>query len=161
MSVFYQSHENLINYLDSFMFGAGIPGAVIIVVTTMTIITAMKIRQAAEWRGRTSSASGSSSSSSSSSISPREIALTKMLIGSSVLFHRVRFSPRLVPCGLAVSAGDERWTSPPEPLPGRSMVPGAILLRELDVHHLRVLHHGNSLQRNVSVIVQKEDGGQS
>ena len=86
VSVFYQSHENLINYLDSFMFGAGIPWAVIIVVTTMTIITAMKIRQAAEWRGRTSSASGSSSSFSSSSISPREIALTKMLIGSSVLF---------------------------------------------------------------------------
>ena len=86
-SVFYLNHEWFINYLDSFVYGTGIPVVMIIVVTTMTIITAMKIRQAAEWRGRTSSASGSSSSSSSSSsISPREIALTKMLIGSSVLF---------------------------------------------------------------------------
>ena len=85
-SVFYLNHERFISYLDSFVYGAGIPGVMIIVVTTTTIITAMKIRQAAEWRGRTSSASGSSSSSSSSSMSPREIALTKMLIGNSVLF---------------------------------------------------------------------------
>ena len=42
----------------------------------------MKIRQAALWRAGTSS----TSSSSSLSISPREVALTKMLIGNSVLF---------------------------------------------------------------------------
>ena len=79
---FYRKHEELINYLDSFVYGAGIPAVVVIVVNTTTIITAMKIRQAAAWRAGTSSASGSSSSS----ISPREVALTKMLIGSSVLF---------------------------------------------------------------------------
>ena len=79
---FYRNHEKLINFLDSFVYGVGIPGVMVIVVTTTTIITAMKIRQAAAWRAGTSSASGSSSSS----ISPREVALTKMLIGSSVLF---------------------------------------------------------------------------
>ena len=73
---FYKNHETIINYLDSFVYGACIPGAVMIIVTTTTIITAMKIREAALWRAGTSSLS----------ISPREVALTKMLIGSSVLF---------------------------------------------------------------------------
>ena len=81
---FYLQHEQLINYLDGFVYGAAIPGFVVVVVTTTTIITAMKIRQAAAWRASTSSASGSSSSSSS--ISPQELALTKMLIGIAVLF---------------------------------------------------------------------------
>ena len=80
---FYQNQEKLINYLDSFVYGAGIPGMMIIVVTTTTITTAMKIRQAAAWRAGTSSGGGNSSSSS---ISRREVALTKMLIGISVLF---------------------------------------------------------------------------
>ena len=85
---FYRNHPELVNYLDSFVYGSGIPGTVMIVVTTTTIITAMKIRQAATWRAGTSSANGSSSSSSSSSpaISSNELALTRMLIGTSVLF---------------------------------------------------------------------------
>ena len=80
-SQFYRKNR-LIFYVDSFVFGAGIPVVVIVVVTAATIITAMKIRQAALWRAGTSLAS----SRSSLSISPREVALTKMLIGSSVLF---------------------------------------------------------------------------
>ena len=79
---FYRKHDHLVSYLDGFVYGAGIPGLAISVVTTTTIITAMKIRQAAAWRAGTSSASGGSSSP----MSPREVALTKMLIGSSVLF---------------------------------------------------------------------------
>ena len=82
---FYKKHEKLINYLDGFMYGAGIPTVTVTVVTITTIITAVKIREAAAWRAGTSSASGHSSSSSSS-ISPQELALTKMLIGISVLF---------------------------------------------------------------------------
>ena len=84
-SEFYRKRELLINYLDGFVYGAGIPVVMITVVTTTTIITAVKVRQAAAWRAGTSSASGSSSSSSSS-ISPQELALTRMLIGISVLF---------------------------------------------------------------------------
>ena len=84
-SEFYRNHELLINYLDGFVYGAGIPVVMITVVAATTIITAVKIRQAAAWRAGTSSASGSSSSSSSS-ISPQELALTKMLIGIAVLF---------------------------------------------------------------------------
>ena len=82
---FYKKHQQIIKYLDSFVYGAGIPVVMIIVVTTTTITTAMKIRQAATWRAGSSSAS-SSSSASLSSISPKELALTKMLIGVSVLF---------------------------------------------------------------------------
>ena len=84
-SEFYRKRELLINYLDGFVYGAGIPVVMITVVTTTTIITAVKVRQAAAWRAGTSSARGSSSSSSSL-ISPQELALTKMLIGISVLF---------------------------------------------------------------------------
>ena len=88
---FYQQNKKLFLYLDSFVFGAAIPVVVILVVTTTTIITAAKIRQAALWRAGTSSASSSSNNNNSSSttpplISPKEIALTKMLIANSVLF---------------------------------------------------------------------------
>ena len=85
-SEFYRNHETLINYLDGFVYGAGIPVVMVTVVVATTIITAVKIRQAATWRAVTSSARDSSSSSSSSSISPQELALTKMLIGIAVLF---------------------------------------------------------------------------
>ena len=83
-------------FLDTFVFGIGIPSVVVTVVTATTIITSLKIRQAAAWRAGTSSASGHSSSSSSSlSISPQEVALTKMLIGIAVLFI-VFISPHVV-----------------------------------------------------------------
>ena len=41
-SEFYRNHEKLINYLDSFVYGAGIPVVVIVVVTAATIIAAIK-----------------------------------------------------------------------------------------------------------------------
>ena len=82
-SDFFRNHEQLINLLDGVVYGAGIPAVMIIVVTITTIITAIKIRQAAAWRAGTSSASGLSSSSL---ISPQELALTKMLVGIAVLF---------------------------------------------------------------------------
>ena len=83
---FYGKYEKFVNYLDIFVYGAGIPAVVVTVVTATTIITSLKIRQAAAWRAGTSSASGQLSSTSSSSISPQEVALTKMLIGIAVLF---------------------------------------------------------------------------
>ena len=82
-------------FLDTFVFGIGIPSVVVTVVTATTIITSLKIRQAAAWRAGSSSASGKSSSSSSLSISPQEVALTKMLIGIAVLFI-VFISPHVV-----------------------------------------------------------------
>ena len=74
---FYLRHKRLVDFLDVFVYGAGLPGLVMVVVTTTTIMTAIKLRQAAAWRAGTSS---------SGSVSPREIALTRMLVYNSVFF---------------------------------------------------------------------------
>ena len=68
--------QELIAYLDFFVYGVGIPGVVMVVVIVTTIVTTLKLRKAAAWR----------SESSSGAFSSREVALTKMLIGSSILF---------------------------------------------------------------------------
>ena len=74
---FYLDHRKLIDYLDAFVYGAGLPGVMMVVVTATTIITTIKLRQAAAWRAETSS---------SGSMTSQEIALTRMLVGNSVLF---------------------------------------------------------------------------
>ena len=76
-SGFYRRHKKLIDILFVSVYGAGYPCVVMAVVTTTTIITAIKLRQAAAWRASTSS---------SGSVSPREIALTRMLVYNSVFF---------------------------------------------------------------------------
>ncbi|XP_076454746.1 uncharacterized protein LOC143289596 [Babylonia areolata] len=74
-SPFYRQHQEFIDIVDSVVLGTGLTGTVMAVVVTTTILTTVKLRQIVTWREETSS-----------SISPREVALTKMLIGSSVLF---------------------------------------------------------------------------
>ncbi|KAL8586475.1 hypothetical protein ACOMHN_050070 [Nucella lapillus] len=73
---FYKTHREFIDNLDSFVFGVGLPAAVTIVVITTTKLTTMKLREIVTWRTETST----------TSISPREVALTKMLVGNSILF---------------------------------------------------------------------------
>ena len=68
--------QEFINYLDSVMYGVGLPGVVMAVVVVTTIVTTLRLRKAAAWR----------SESSSGALSSREVALTKMLIGNSILF---------------------------------------------------------------------------
>ncbi|KAL8583871.1 hypothetical protein ACOMHN_040340 [Nucella lapillus] len=72
---FYRANKHLITFLHGTFFGFVLPWLEIVVVTSATIITVVKLRQVLSWRGETSS-----------SISPREVALTKMLVGSSILF---------------------------------------------------------------------------
>ena len=76
-SEFYLQHQKVLDILITFVFGVGFPCVVMVVVTTTTTITAIKLRQAAAWRAGTSS---------SGSVSPREIALTRMLVYNSVFF---------------------------------------------------------------------------
>ncbi|XP_076464825.1 uncharacterized protein LOC143296678 [Babylonia areolata] len=71
----YEANKELVDILDGFVFGAGLPGVVMVVLITTTIITIVKLRQIVTWRTETSS-----------SISAREVALTKMLVGTSILF---------------------------------------------------------------------------
>ena len=77
---FYQRHAEAINYLDGFVFGAGLPGLTIIVVVVTTAVTTVKLRQVVAWRALTSSCG------SQSEVSAREVAVTRMLIGNSLLF---------------------------------------------------------------------------
>ncbi|XP_076454851.1 uncharacterized protein LOC143289689 [Babylonia areolata] len=72
---FYNAHKQFVDYLDSVVFGAGLPGGMMVVVIAATTTTTVKLRQIVTWRTETSSA-----------LSPREVALTKMLIGSSIFF---------------------------------------------------------------------------
>ena len=46
---FYLDHQKLIDYLDAFVYGAGLPGVMMMVVTVTMIITTIKLRQAAAW----------------------------------------------------------------------------------------------------------------
>ncbi|XP_076463433.1 uncharacterized protein LOC143295698 [Babylonia areolata] len=76
-SQFYYQNQAVWDFMDSVVFGVIIPGGVTIVVIVSTLLTAVKLRQMAQWRAE---------SSSSGSLSAREIALTRMLINTSVLF---------------------------------------------------------------------------
>ncbi|XP_076437619.1 uncharacterized protein LOC143276848 [Babylonia areolata] len=78
---FYLANKKVIDFIDSVTFGAGLPGTVLIVTITTTLLTIIKLRQVVSWR-----------SDQSSSISPREVALTKMLVANSILFI-ICFSP--------------------------------------------------------------------
>ncbi|KAL8620884.1 hypothetical protein ACOMHN_025017 [Nucella lapillus] len=73
---FYDDNSEFIDSLETFVFGAGLPGIVVTAVVVATKLTTMKLREIVTWRTETSS----------TSISPREVALTKMLVGNSILF---------------------------------------------------------------------------
>ena len=74
---FYLRNKKIMDFLIIFVFGVGFLCVVMVVVITTTIITAVKLRQAAAWRAGTSS---------SGSVSSREIAITRMLVFNSVFF---------------------------------------------------------------------------
>ena len=79
---FYLRNRRLIDTLDAAVFGAGLNCLAMAVVMATTAVTAVKLRQAAEWRAGSSSSSSDAAASSSS----RELALTRMLVYNSGLF---------------------------------------------------------------------------
>ncbi|XP_076437658.1 uncharacterized protein LOC143276887 [Babylonia areolata] len=97
----YRAHKEVIDLLESFVFGVGLPGVEMIMVTTATMMTIMKLRQAVLWRSETSS---------SSPISPQEVALTRMLVGTSILF---------VVCIFPIALSRITWLFLPEVSSGR------------------------------------------
>ncbi|KAL8575579.1 hypothetical protein ACOMHN_059643 [Nucella lapillus] len=76
-SQFFLDHQELINTLNAYVFGVGIPGVVITVVTVTTTVTVVKLHQAAVWRASTSSSGG---------LSAREVGATIMLVYNSIFF---------------------------------------------------------------------------
>ncbi|XP_076436150.1 uncharacterized protein LOC143275757 [Babylonia areolata] len=87
-SEFYYRHQKLVDFMDVFVYGVGLPGVVMVVVTSTTILTSVKLRQAAKWRAGISSrgAGGGGGGSKEDGMSLREIALTRMLVYNSVFF---------------------------------------------------------------------------
>ncbi|KAL8590702.1 hypothetical protein ACOMHN_044060 [Nucella lapillus] len=73
-SEFYVEHKDLVDYVDNIFFGAGLPVTMAVVVVAATAITISRLRRAMTWRSETSA-----------SVSHKEVGLTKMLIGTSVL----------------------------------------------------------------------------
>ena len=75
LSRYYLSNKRLVDVLDSVVYGMVVPITTCSVVTVATVVTAVKLKKVAQWRQESSSA-----------LSPREIALTKMLIYLSIQF---------------------------------------------------------------------------
>ncbi|KAK7506418.1 hypothetical protein BaRGS_00002530 [Batillaria attramentaria] len=76
-SKFYLQNRQLVDILNGTVYGFAIPGFCMTVVTVLTIITVVKLKQMAKWREATSSAGA---------LSAKEVALTRMLVGTSILF---------------------------------------------------------------------------
>ncbi|KAL8583816.1 hypothetical protein ACOMHN_036451 [Nucella lapillus] len=76
-SQFFRDNQKLMNILNVYVFGVGIPGVMMAVVVVTTIVTMVKLRQAAAWRAGTSS---------SGSVASRDVGVTVMLVYNSIFF---------------------------------------------------------------------------
>lgn len=76
-SSFYLSHRKAIDTLDGVVYGLVLPNVCVGVVALCTTITIVKLRIMATWRHQSSSAD---------TVSTRDVALTRMLIGTSLVF---------------------------------------------------------------------------
>ncbi|XP_076436202.1 uncharacterized protein LOC143275809 [Babylonia areolata] len=75
-SKFYTQHQEMVDIITGLLASLLLPGIYISVVSATTSLTFIRLRKMAAWREQTSSATMSS----------REVALTRMLIGVSVLY---------------------------------------------------------------------------
>lgn len=78
LSDFYLENKYLVDFVDVFAYGIVIPGTCMTVVSVTTSYTAFKLKQMTAWRQK--------SASSTAILSRQEVALTRMLVGTSVLF---------------------------------------------------------------------------
>ncbi|KAL8607185.1 hypothetical protein ACOMHN_009579 [Nucella lapillus] len=74
---FYRRHQRVIDFLDAFVYGLGIPLVTMVIVALTTGVTLVKLRQAAAWRAGRASRGG---------VSASDVALTMMLVYNSVFF---------------------------------------------------------------------------
>ena len=75
-SKFYLLNKKYVDTLDGYVYGIALPGTFLVVVFVATIITVVKLHQVVSWREQSSSAA----------MTVRDVALTRMLIGCSILF---------------------------------------------------------------------------
>ncbi|KAK7507823.1 hypothetical protein BaRGS_00000788 [Batillaria attramentaria] len=76
-SSFSLQNRQLVHTLNSVLYGFPLPALCITTVAVMTIITILKLKQMTRWREDTSTAR---------TLSTKEVALTRMLVGTSILF---------------------------------------------------------------------------
>ena len=74
-SEYYFLHKQLVDVLSGVVYGLILPMSTFAIVGLATVVTAVKLKKVAQWRQESSSA-----------LSPREIALTRMLIFLSIQF---------------------------------------------------------------------------
>ncbi|KAK7504023.1 hypothetical protein BaRGS_00004755, partial [Batillaria attramentaria] len=77
LSKFYLSNRELVDLLDSVLFGFVLPIVMVTIVSITTVATVDRLFKMAAWRGKASTAA---------SLSPGEIGLTRVLVGTSILF---------------------------------------------------------------------------
>ncbi|KAK7475780.1 hypothetical protein BaRGS_00033001 [Batillaria attramentaria] len=80
MSKYYLNHQELVELVDGIIYGFVFPVVFIATVAITTILTAHKLSAMAAWRKR------ASTWGSAASISTRDVNLTRMLIGTSVVY---------------------------------------------------------------------------
>ena len=73
---FYLLNRPLVDTLDGVVYGIVLPGTFVVTVIISTVVTVSKLKRMASWREKTSSAA----------MSVRDVSLTRMLIGCSILF---------------------------------------------------------------------------
>ncbi|KAK7501437.1 hypothetical protein BaRGS_00007241 [Batillaria attramentaria] len=78
-SRFYINNRRLIDLLDGLVYGFVLPVISVTTVSAATTITLIKLSKMAAWRGQ-------SASTTTASVSPRMMSLTRMLVGTSILF---------------------------------------------------------------------------
>ena len=78
-SAFYQQHKSLVVIFEGLIFGIILPGFFVVGVSATTIVIVVKLRTQAKWRDQSSSATASGGSAS-------DVSLTRMLIGTNVVF---------------------------------------------------------------------------
>ena len=75
-SQFYFRNQKLIDTLESVVYGTALPGTFLVAVIVSTIVTVVKLKRMASWREKASTVA----------MPVRDVALTRMLIGCSILF---------------------------------------------------------------------------
>ncbi|XP_076470649.1 uncharacterized protein LOC143300686 [Babylonia areolata] len=75
---FYFRHKVVMDFMYSIVYGMFFPGVCFISVTICTVVTAMELKKLSRWRENASSASGS--------VTSRDMAITRTIVATSVLF---------------------------------------------------------------------------
>lgn len=88
-SRFYFDNKSVIDFFDIFVFATTLPVFFLVVIIITTIITILRLHSMFVWRDKSAA-----SITSTSALSSKEVAVTKMLIGTSIL-HIVCLTPNV------------------------------------------------------------------